>query len=334
MTQTIHVREHAKPRWLSLYEPVAAEMLATEEVLRSELSSEDPFVDQLVKHAFRLGGKRLRPALLLLAAKAVGNITREHVVLAAVVEMIHTATLVHDDVLDEATIRRHGDTINARNDNEASVLVGDFLFTHAFSLAASLETTFACQSIGRSTNIVCAGELRQIHSRGNYSLSEAEYLRIIDGKTAELCACCCRLGAHYADAPATVVDAFDRYGRYLGIAFQIADDLLDLVGDETQTGKSLGSDLKQQKPTLPLIQLLATCSEVDQHEILALCNRSGSDARRALADRMEHSGAVEYARKRAQEYASHALAELKGVDDSAAKEVLMQLPRLVVMRRD
>lgn len=328
------IQEVQKPRWHALYAPVATEMTAAEEVLRSELQSEDPFVDQLVKHAFRLGGKRLRPALLLLAAKAAGKVSRDHIVLAAVVEMIHTATLIHDDVLDEATIRRHGDTINARNDNEASVLVGDFLFTHSFSLAASLETTFACQSIGRSTNIVCAGELRQIHSRGNYSLSEAEYLSIIDGKTAELCACCCRLGAHYAGASATVEDAFDRYGRYLGIAFQIGDDLLDLLGEESQAGKSLGSDLEKQKPTLPLIQLLATCSEVEQHEILALCNREGAEARHALAVRMERAGAFDYARQRAQQYADQAFAELKVVPDSPAREVLAQLTRLVITRRE
>ena len=177
--------------------------------------------------------------------------------LAAVVEMIHTATLVHDDVLDEASLRRHRETINARCDNEASVLVGDFLFTHAFYLASSLETTFACQTIGRATNIVCEGELRQIHSRGNFALTEAEYLAIIEAKTAELCACCCRLGAHYAGATPHVEDALDRFGRNLGIAFQIADDLLDLVGDEDSMGKSLGTDLEKQKPTLPLIRLLA-----------------------------------------------------------------------------
>jgi octaprenyl-diphosphate synthase len=308
-------------------------MAAAEEVLRSELRSDDPFVDQLVKHAFRLGGKRLRPALVLLSAKAAGNVTREHIVLAAVVEMIHTATLVHDDVLDEATIRRHSDTINARNDNEASVLVGDFLFTHAFSLAASLETTYACQSIGRSTNIVCAGELRQIHSRGNYSLGEPEYLSIIDGKTAELCACCCRLGAHYAGATAVVEDAFDRYGRYLGIAFQICDDLLDLLGEESQTGKSLGTDLDKQKPTLPLIWLLANCSEVEQHEILALCNRPGIDSHRAIAARMLAAGAFDYARSRAEDYARQALAELSVLPDSPTKEILAELTRQVVARR-
>lgn len=327
-------REPSKPRWLSLYGPVANELAATEEVLRSELRSENPFVDQLVKHAFRLGGKRLRPALLLLAGKATGELNRDHIVLAAVVEMIHTATLVHDDVLDEAAIRRHDDTINARNGNEASVLVGDFLFTHAFSLAASLETTYACQSIGRSTNIVCTGELRQINTKGNYSLTEAEYLEIIDGKTAELCACCCRLGAHYSNASATIEDAFDRYGRYLGIAFQIADDLLDLVGDPTQAGKSLGTDLEKQKPTLPLIQLLATCSEAEQHEILSLCHRDGAEARSHLAARMQQSGAFDYAHRRAQQYADQALAELRNVPSSPAKDVLAELTRLVVSRHE
>jgi octaprenyl-diphosphate synthase len=331
---TTSIQEQSRPRWLSLYGPVANEIAAAEDVLRGELQSEDPFVDQLVKHAFRLGGKRLRPALVLLAAKAAGKLTGDHIVLAAVVEMIHTATLVHDDVLDEAAMRRHSETINALNDNEVSVLVGDFLFTHAFSLAASLETTFACQTIGRSTNIVCAGELRQIHSRGNYSLSEAEYLSIIEEKTAELCACCCRLGAHYAYASATIEDAFDRYGRYLGIAFQIADDLLDLVGDESQAGKSLGTDLEKQKPTLPLIQLLATCSEVEQHEILGLCHREGAEARHALAARMQRAGAFAYARQRAQDYAERAFAELKVVPDSPAKEVLAELTRLVVTRQE
>ena len=200
MTPATREHDALARQWKRLYAPIATELAAAEELLRGELTSDDPFVDQLVKHAFRLGGKRLRPALVLLAAKAAGRVTRDHIVLAAVLEMIHTATLVHDDVLDEASLRRHRETINARNDNEASVLVGDFLFTHSFYLASSLETTYACRAIGHSTNIVCAGELRQIHSRGNFALSEADYLSIIEAKTAELCACCCRLGAHYAGA--------------------------------------------------------------------------------------------------------------------------------------
>ncbi len=256
--------ESALRRWKPLYGPIAAELDRCEELLRRELSSDDPFVDRLIKHAFRLGGKRLRPALLLLTAKAVGRADKEHITLAAVVEMIHTATLVHDDVLDEAKLRRHRETVNAVSDNEASVLVGDFLFTHAFALASSLGTTYACQTIGRATNIVCAGELRQIHTRGNFALGEAEYLDIIEAKTAELCACCCRLGAHYAGADRELEEALDRFGRNLGIAFQIVDDLLDLVGDEDQAGKSLGTDLEKQKPTLPVIRLLAQSDETQR----------------------------------------------------------------------
>jgi octaprenyl-diphosphate synthase len=321
-------------RWKTLYDPIAADIGRCEELLRRELVSDDPFVDQLVKHAFRLGGKRLRPALVLLTAKALGEVEEEHIVLSAVVEMIHTATLVHDDVLDEAKIRRHRETINARNDNEASVLVGDFLFTHAFALASSLGTTFACQTIGRATNIVCAGELRQIHSRGNFGLSEAEYLDIIEDKTAELCACCCRLGAHYAHATSEVEEGLDRFGRNLGIAFQIADDLLDVVGDEVEAGKSLGTDLEKQKLTLPLIRLLAQSDEARRAEILATLKHGAGGNRQALAGLLSASDALEYTKARATWYAEQALDELRVLPASPAREVLQSLTRLVVNRRE
>ena len=333
MSQLVNSHDLRRP-WNWLYAPVASELEAVEDILRSELSSEDPFVDGLVKHAFRLGGKRLRPALVLLSAKATGSLKREHIVLAAVVEMIHTATLVHDDVLDEATLRRHRETINARSDNEASVLVGDFLFTHAFALASSLETTFACRLIGRSTNIVCAGELRQIHSRGNFELSEAEYLDIIEAKTAELCACCCRLGAHYAGAEPQVEHALDRYGRNLGVAFQIADDLLDLVGDEASAGKSLGTDLEKQKLTLPLIRLLMSRPVDERHELISRLRRGGNAARIELAAGLERTDALAYARDKATQYAQDALDELKLLPDSPAREVLAQMTELVVARRE
>ena len=333
MSQLVNSHDLRRP-WNWLYAPVAPELEAVEDILRSELSSDDRFVDGLVKHAFRLGGKRLRPALVLLSAKATGALKREHVVLAAVVEMIHTATLVHDDVLDEATLRRHRETINARSDNEASVLVGDFLFTHAFALASSLETTFACRVIGRSTNIVCSGELRQIHSRGNFELTEAEYLDIIEAKTAELCACCCRLGAHYAGADPQVEHALDRYGRNLGIAFQIADDLLDLVGDEASAGKSLGTDFEKQKLTLPLIRLLTSSPSDERRELVAKLRRGGNGARIELAGGLERTDALAYARGKAMQYAQDALEELKLLPDSPARDVLAQMTELVVARRE
>ncbi|MHB8866518.1 MAG: polyprenyl synthetase family protein, partial [Pirellulaceae bacterium] len=146
---------------VTLYAPVVEEMQQVERILRRAMRSDDPYVDQLVRYGCLLGGKRLRPALLLLSAKACGEVTAQHLTLAAVVEMVHTATLVHDDVLDEASVRRHRATVNARWDNETSVLLGDFLFSHAFYLASTLDSTLACQLIGRSTNVVCEGEIRQ-----------------------------------------------------------------------------------------------------------------------------------------------------------------------------
>ncbi len=334
MNQAIQQQDALARHWKRLYAPIATELAAAETLLRAELSSDDPFVDQLVKHAYRLGGKRLRPALLLLSAKATGATTRDHIVLAAVVEMIHTATLVHDDVLDEASLRRHRETINARNDNEASVLVGDFLFTHAFFLASSLETTFACQTIGQATNTVCAGELRQINSRGNFALSETEYLAIIDAKTAELCACCCRLGAHYAGAAPQEEEALVRFGRNLGIAFQIADDMLDLVGDESLMGKSLGTDLEKQKPTLPLIRLLSESSAAERGEILELLTSKNRADAQQVSVWLERSDALRYARDKARHYAELATEEAGRLPASAARDVLLSLSELVVSRQD
>ena len=207
----------------------------------------------MIRHGFRLGGKRLRPALLLLAGQAVGRSRDEHIMLAAVVEMIHTATLVHDDVLDEAAIRRHVDTVNARWNNETSVLLGDFLFTHAFYLASTLDSTYACRTIGRATNIVCDGELRQTITSGDVNLSEDDYLAIVEAKTAELCACAASWAPTTPAATKEPIARLAAFGRNLGIAFQIADDLLDLEGNESATGKSLGTDLAKRKMTLPLI---------------------------------------------------------------------------------
>ncbi len=240
---------------------IGSDLLKVEQIFHNELASPNPYVADIFTHVAHFRGKRLRPMLLLLSASATGPIAESHRVLAAVVEMIHTATLVHDDVLDEAETRRHVATVNTRWNNETSVLFGDYLFTHAFHLASSLETTLACRLIGRATNIVCEGELTQIRERGNLELSEEAYLRIIDGKTAELCAVSCYLGAHYAEAEESVSKSLEQYGRALGIAFQISDDLLDILGSEDETGKSLGTDFKKQKLTLPLIRLLSQTEE-------------------------------------------------------------------------
>jgi len=308
------------------------ELQAVERILRAELASSNPYVRDVFAHVTRFRGKRLRPMLLLLSASAGGAVTEEHRVLAAVVEMIHTATLVHDDVLDEADTRRHVATVNARWNNETSVLFGDYLFTHAFHLAASLESTQACRLIGRATNIVCEGELSQIRERGNLELSEESYLRIIEAKTAELCALCCRLGGDYSGADEAVVSSLEQYGRSLGIAFQIADDLLDLVGTERETGKTLGTDLEKQKLTLPLIRLLSRASESEAGRIRNLLSRPNAQSRAALMPSLEQSGAIEYAVRRAGGFATAASGHLDGVADCPGKEILIEMAEFAVRR--
>lgn len=317
----------------ALYEPIREELSRFEVLLREELQSRYPSVDQLAKHAFRLGGKRLRPALLLLTAKAIGEASREHLVLATVVEMIHTATLVHDDVLDSADMRRHVETTNARWGNQASVLLGDFLFTHAFYLASTLSSVSACRIIGKATNIVCEGELRQVASCGNFELTEEDYFGIIESKTAELCACCCQLGAHYAGAKPEFEQALTRFGRAIGMAFQIADDLLDLIGDEAATGKSLGTDLEQHKLTLPLIRLLSGLEASDRERLIRLLQDNPGRRRETLEAWLPHSDALQYARQKATQYAEAARRELSELPSSPAKTVLDQLAEFVVDRR-
>ncbi len=318
---------------LDLYGPIAADLEETERVLAATLAHPRDSVRQLVAHIGHYRGKRLRPALLLLTARACGRVTPAHHVLAAVVEMIHTATLVHDDVLDAAQVRRHVPTVNAGWGNQVSILLGDYLFTHAFHLASTLGDAAACRIIGESTNRVCAGELQQCCQRGNWALSEDEYFEIIDGKTAELTACCCRLAALHSGMPEAVVEKLTRYGRALGLAFQIADDLLDLVGEERATGKSLGTDLEQQKPTLPLIYLLNHGPAETVAAVRQLLERSGNHKRDALRPYLRESGALAYAQHRAEEFAERARAELGCLPESVCRLILEKLTARVVDRR-
>lgn len=315
-----------------LFAPIQQELTAVSQLLRQELRHEDPFINELAQHSFRIGGKRLRPALLLLCGKAVGQLNESHQVLAAVVEMIHTATLVHDDVLDEAEIRRHVATVNARWDNQTSVLLGDYLFTHAFYLASTLETTFGCRTIGRATNIVCEGELKQTAASGDFGLSLDTYYDIIQSKTAELCACCCLLGAHYSGGDQRLANSLEAYGRHLGIAFQIADDLLDLEGEEDLTGKSLGTDLTNQKMTLPLIHLRDQLNENEQLELRKLVEYPVGENRTKLHRWLEESGALQHARGIAEQHAQQAADHLDELPDSPAKTTLSQIAQFVVRR--
>jgi octaprenyl-diphosphate synthase len=332
MNPLLEAHSETAPAPLPLTSLLARDLDEMERIFTAELRSGRPHVAELVSHLGHYRGKRLRPTLLLLTARACGRVTSAHHVLGAVVEMIHTATLVHDDVLDSATVRRHVVTVNAQWGNQCSILLGDFLFTHAFHLASTLGEARACKLIGEATNRVCEGELQQIRERGNLALSEEEYFSIIDDKTAELTSCCCRLGALYSGSAPDVVESLARYGRALGVAFQIADDLLDLVGEERTTGKSLGTDVEQQKLTLPLIRLLTRAPAEEASRVRQLLNSPGNHKREALRPHLTESGALVYARQRAEQFAAQAREELNCLPPSEARGVLEQLTQQVVHR--
>jgi octaprenyl-diphosphate synthase len=315
-----------------LFSSIRGELAEAERIFQHELRSQFSFLQHLVDHCGDYQGKRLRPALLLLAGRACGTLTSAHPVLAAVVEMIHTATLVHDDVLDESMVRRHAATVNAEWGNETAVLLGDYLFTHAFHLAASLESTQACRWIGRATNRVCEGEMQQVHHRGNLELDEQSYFAIIEGKTAELTAVSCRLGAHYSGAEPVITEALERYGRNLGIAFQISDDVLDIWGEERLTGKSLGTDLEKQKLTLPVIRLLAIASPPTAINIRRMLSEAKAECRKQLVPLLEDSGALDYSWQRARWHVKEAIDSLEVLADSEVRTALRILADFTVRR--
>ena len=342
-------------RLQSIYAPVAQEMLKVEELLANVFHHEHPFINDLLQHGSLLGGKRMRPALLLLTAKACGHVRDEHYVLATAIEMIHTASLVHDDILDEADTRRHVPTIHRRWNQESSVLFGDYLFTQAFHLVGDRVGGRACGWIARITNRVCEGELRQIASRGQFDLGIDEYFRIIEAKTAALCQCATHLGAVFALAEDTAtadqslaqtsaelsdpnnashdqVSALSEYGRLLGMAFQIADDVLDLDGAEQVAGKSLGRDLELAKATLPLILAMQAASATDRQRMYRDLQDEAVSAEQVRRWVHRHNG-VEAARDVAREHADRAANLVRTqLPNSPAQQTLIALCQFVIER--
>jgi octaprenyl-diphosphate synthase len=332
MNQTLPRTLPAVSPPLDLYGPIATDLEEVERILARVLKSRYNAVSEVVAHVRHYRGKRLRPVLLLLTARACGRLTPAHHTLGAVVEMIHTATLVHDDVLDGASVRRHVPTVNARWGEHTSVLMGDYLFTHAFHLASTLDDVRACRLIGAATNRVCEGEMCQGLQRGNLDLSEEEYFDVIDGKTAELIACCCQLGALFSGASPEVVANLTRFGRWVGLAFQIADDVLDLVGEEQATGKSLGTDLDQQKMTLPLIRLLAQAPPALAARVRQILAAPIANRLDLLKPCLAQSDGIDYARRRAEELATRARKELNCLPPSVCRSILEAVTERVVNR--
>jgi octaprenyl-diphosphate synthase len=315
-----------------LNDVIGSELAAVEAAFEEELASDVACVNTLVKHVSRFRGKMLRPTLVLLSGRACGGVTEAHTVLATVVEMVHMATLVHDDVLDEAELRRKGATINHLRGNEAAVMLGDYLISHSFHLCSSLDSQFASRMIGRTTNQVCEGELLQIANRNNLELDEETYLEIITRKTASLCATCCMLGARYAGAGDVRVSQLELFGLSLGIAFQIQDDILDITGDAGSVGKTLGLDLEKGKLTLPLIHFLRTAPLEHRELMRSLLRSDDGDKVERVRNLVLPSGAVEYARARARQYVERAKGAVADLPPSEARSLLAAMADFVVAR--
>lgn len=309
-----------------IYKPIKEDLDRVEDVLRACLATEGKLIYQVSRYVLSASGKRLRPALVVLSSKIGDNGEQNVVYLAAAVELIHTASLIHDDVIDRADLRREKATVNSKWGNELSVLFGDYIYSKAFSLLARIEGSEILSSLSRSTSIMCEGEMIQIAQRYNLDLSEEEYLSIIRKKTAALFSASCELGAVLGGADSEKVNALSRYGSNFGIAFQIVDDCLDITGEEKDLGKSLGSDLKGGKMTLPLIFLLNLVPEREKKEAKSLLQLKGRSASQTqIREMTQEYGAIDHSLNRAREYIDRAKGDLQILGASVLKESFVHL---------
>ncbi len=309
----------------SAADPMEADMLRVDTVIRDRLSSQVALIDQISKYIIGAGGKRIRPRLVLLFSQALGFEGRERHELAAIVEFIHTATLLHDDVVDESSLRRGNATANAVFGNAASVLVGDFLYSRAFQMMVSIDRMRVLQVLADATNVIAEGEVLQLMNMHNPDLAVEEYLRVIRFKTAKLFEASARLGAVLAAAPAALEDRCADYGRSLGTAFQLVDDLLDYEGEAKALGKNIGDDLREGKPTLPLLVAMER-GDVNERRVIRVAIENGEVNRLAeIVDIVRRTGALDATRQAALAEAHHARACLDGMPPSQARSALLEL---------
>ncbi|PWF39039.1 octaprenyl diphosphate synthase [Massilia glaciei] len=317
---------------VNIAESIASDMDAVNVVIRQRLHSEVTLVNQIAEYIISAGGKRIRPVLVLLVANAYGYKGSAHHELAAVVEFIHTATLLHDDVVDESSMRRGRATANALFGNAASVLVGDFLYSRAFQMMVGLDNMRVMQILSDATNVIAEGEVLQLLNMHNPDVSQESYLNVIRSKTAKLFEAAAQLGALISGASAAEVDAAGEYGRSLGTAFQLIDDVLDYAGDATEIGKNVGDDLREGKPTLPLIYLMENGTP-EQRELVRACIEQGDEQHfDAILAAITTGGALDYTRREAEIAAQRAADAISGLPDSLYKQSLLQLCAFAVDR--
>jgi octaprenyl-diphosphate synthase len=313
-------------------DPIATDMGAVNVVIRQQLYSEVPLVNQVAEYIISAGGKRIRPVLVLLIANAHAYQGVAHHSLAAVIEFIHTATLLHDDVVDESSLRRGKQTANALFGNAASVLVGDFLYSRAFQMMVTVGNARVMQIVADATNVIAEGEVLQLLNMHNPDVNEADYLRVIRSKTAKLFEAAAQLGALVAGASDAEIDAAGEYGRSLGTAFQLIDDVLDYSGNAAEIGKNVGDDLREGKPTLPLIYLMEHGS-AEQRELVRTCIENGDEQHfDQILAAITTSGALDYTRQEAQKAARRATEAVLSLPDSQYKNALLALATFAVDR--
>jgi octaprenyl-diphosphate synthase len=318
-------------------------------VLESQIEETSGAVGDMTTHVSRFRGKELRGALVLLAGDATGNATDEHPAIAAIVEMIHLATLVHDDVLDGAKVRRRVASVNVRWDNQTAVLLGDFLYARAFALSTDLSSRLASRVLAETTRRICVSEIEQAARRYDFDLAEGAYDAISGGKTASLYAAACELGARYPGGREDAGLLLRKFGWEIGLAFQIVDDCLDVVGEEATVGKSVGNDVEDGKVTLPVLRAYAladervrarirdvyTAVDPDASGASGVSGASGAFGRRAakLRETCDLSAGVEYAMAKAASLVSRARERLATLEPSPARDALAELGDFVLQRR-
>lgn len=309
-----------------------------EQEIKRILHSPHSVVAQLAQKASSMGGKRLRPMLVLLSAHAAApssrntySLDRDLLNIAVSVELVHSASLIHDDVMDQADSRRHQPTIGAVAGTSAAILLGDYLFTKAYAAAASCRSTFPARRIAAAATHLCEGELRQQLSAGNWDIPHSEYYDMLLQKTASLCAVSCRLGAWQVGADRRQQKALHCFGKYLGLAFQICDDWLDYWGT-VQVGKTLGTDLAQRKPTLPLLYFLSECDDAQRRKALTLLNNRDDDSQATVSDLIRASAAGQKTLNTAKRLVLRAMDSLTCLPDSPAKSALQAVACFSIQR--
>ncbi len=310
----------------------SADMAAVDALIRARLASDVVLINQIADHIVSAGGKRLRPMLVALAGRATGPVAGAHHQLAAIVEFIHTSTLLHDDVVDESDLRRGRSTANALWGNAPSVLVGDFLYSRSFQLMVELDRMPVMRILADTTNRIAEGEVLQLLHVHNPDTDEAAYLRVIERKTAVLFAAGCQLGALASDAGEATQRKLYDYGMALGYAFQIADDVLDYTADAEALGKNLGDDLAEGKATLPLIHAIRHSDETVSARLKQIVREGDASAMPEVLTAIRATGGLEYSRRRAFEYAAAAVHALDGLADNEAMAALHGLARYAVER--